>query len=167
MHCPCGQWLWAGPRAIIGQTALFCSPLLQVLLILLFLPLCCLVDGGEAMLIRAVLLANGPPTGAASAWLKRGVQRGLKIWLLAVAVGGWVGSFSQCSSFQKQKGDKRAESRFFTTLPIVISGCPLSLVIWGTFTRWMISIFLSVTLLLFPFNANKRLCQRSILKCTR
>ena len=47
------------------------------------------------MLIRAVLLANGPPTGAASAWLKRGVQRGLKIWLLAGAVGGWVASFSQ------------------------------------------------------------------------
>ena len=70
---------------------------------LLFLPLCCLVDAGEAMLIRAVLLANGPPTGAASAWLKRGVKRGLKIWLLAVAVGGWVGGlfFTVLFSFLK------------------------------------------------------------------
>ena len=51
------------------------------------------------MLIRAVLLANGPPTRAASAWLKRGVQRGLKIWLLAGAVGGWVGGLFSSLSF--------------------------------------------------------------------
>jgi copper transport protein len=148
-----------GTTALIAAVALalaFMSMLRRAAVAGRWLSLAALAGAGFA------LAASGHAAAAAPQWLMRPA-----VWLHAVAVAAWVGSFYPLAALLRTGSDP-ALRRFSRAIPWVIaallaSGITLAVVqlarlnaLWTTNYGWILSIKLALVLLLFALAAANR-----------